>query len=152
MFLLFAGDIHVLCVCVIYRAFQDTPWNVKWIQFLPSRKTTTTFSHGWFLFGVHENRIEFIVANWISVFIVFIFPLCRCGWWLQWRWQNQRWLSYFFCCWPKHATSIHTKRLVTCNKTKSTSVHFIYQSASEPIISIIISEILRIMFALCVCA
>lgn len=35
-------------------------------------------SHCWVFFGVHENRIEFIVANWISVFIVFILSTLSC--------------------------------------------------------------------------
>lgn len=98
-----------------------------------------------------ENRIEFIVANWISVFIVFILSTLSCD------------------CDGVDDSNVDDKvddagaavaaaadrstqqqytrnRLVTCHKTKSTSLHFIYQSASEPIISIIISEILRIMY------
>lgn len=103
-----------------------------------------------FLLDVHGNRIEFIVANWISVFIVFILSTLSCD--CDGVDDSNVDDKVDDACAATAAADRSTQqqytrnRLVTCHKTKSTSLHFIYQSASEPIISIIISEILRIMY------
>lgn len=123
-----------------------------WIEFFVQRRTTTfsSLSVAFFRRCACENRIEFIVANWISVFIVFILSTlsCDCDGVDDSNVDDKVDDARASAAAADRSTQQQytRNRLVTCHKTKSTSLHFIYQSASEPIISIIISEILRIMY------
>lgn len=93
---------------VIYGAKRNSSFKYCW-KSIHRKKCwhfSILFSFSFtFWLDVHQNRIEFIVGNWISDFIVFyslhflLFCCCCCHCYCYWRW---------WCCWPKHATSIVT--------------------------------------------
>lgn len=121
------------CVCVwIYGALQSIR-SVYWVP-----KSIPTEQHEEFsftIFAVHQNRIEFIVVNWISLFIVPFFSRRLCSF------SSSSTMMLTIAS----NTSILSNRLVTRHKTESTLLHFIYhQQVSQLFQSSF--QILRIMF------